>query len=107
MSAWDPIGVNDVPEAADEYDSYIGGLYELLELGASEESIRAYLQNIEMEAMEMVKASGEALCPAAKRTAAAASTARTRPLFPLEFGLRIHQRSFSITAIKRSYRRMT
>jgi hypothetical protein len=23
---WDPIGINDVPEARDEYDSYIGGL---------------------------------------------------------------------------------
>ena len=52
MSKWDPIGVNDVPEAADEYDSYIGGVFDLLERGASEESIRAYLRNIEVEAME-------------------------------------------------------
>jgi hypothetical protein len=49
MSKWDPIGVNEVPKAADEYDSYIGGVYELLERGASEESIRAYLRNIEIE----------------------------------------------------------
>lgn len=72
-SKWDPIGVSDVPEAADEYDSYIGGVYELLERGASEEGIRAYLQNIEIEAMEMVNASGEPLLPAANRNAAAAS----------------------------------
>jgi hypothetical protein len=26
---WDPIGVNDVPEAQDEYDSYVGGVYRL------------------------------------------------------------------------------
>jgi hypothetical protein len=63
MSKWDPIGVNDVPEAANEYDSYIGGVYELLESGASEESIRAHLRTIEIEAMEMVNASGEPLLP--------------------------------------------
>jgi hypothetical protein len=27
---WDPIGINDVPEAQDEYDSYVGGVYRLL-----------------------------------------------------------------------------
>ena len=36
MAEWDPIGFNDVPEASDEYDSYIGGVYQLLEQGASE-----------------------------------------------------------------------
>ena len=36
MEEWDPIGVSDTPEAADEYDGYIGGIYELLERGASE-----------------------------------------------------------------------
>ena len=30
MEVWDPIGVNGIPEAADEYDSYIGDFYELL-----------------------------------------------------------------------------
>ena len=42
-----PIGVSDIPEAADEYDPYIGGAYELLERGASEASICDYLHNIE------------------------------------------------------------
>jgi hypothetical protein len=28
MSEWDPIGVNDTPEAADEYDGYIGPVLE-------------------------------------------------------------------------------
>ena len=73
MSKWDPIGVNDVPEAADEYDSYIGGVYELLERGASEESIRAYLANVEMAAMEMVNGPGQPLLPDANRNAAAAA----------------------------------
>ncbi len=30
MEVWDPIGVNGIPEAADEYDSYIGGFYAML-----------------------------------------------------------------------------
>lgn len=39
MAKWDPIGVSEVPEAADEYDSYIGGVYELLAEGAPEEKL--------------------------------------------------------------------
>jgi hypothetical protein len=27
---WDPIGVGDIPEAQDEYDSYIGQIYGML-----------------------------------------------------------------------------
>ena len=30
MREWDPIGVAGIPEAADEYDSYVGELYGLL-----------------------------------------------------------------------------
>src|SRR5688572_6040962 len=30
MREWDPIGVADMPEAQDEYDSYIGQIYGLL-----------------------------------------------------------------------------
>jgi hypothetical protein len=30
MREWDPIGVADIPEAADEYDSYIGQVHGLL-----------------------------------------------------------------------------
>jgi hypothetical protein len=30
MREWDPIGVADIPEATDEYDSYIGEVYGLL-----------------------------------------------------------------------------
>ena len=62
MGEWDPIGVKDVPEAADEYDSYIGGVYELLEQGASEERIGAYLRQIEIEQMEMVDAYANRCC---------------------------------------------
>lgn len=30
LEVWDPIGVKDEPNAQDEYDGYIGRLYELL-----------------------------------------------------------------------------
>ena len=73
MAEWDPIGVNDVPEAADEYDSYIGGVYELLERGASEDSICDYLRSIEVDRMEMVDASRQPLLPEAKRNTVASS----------------------------------
>jgi hypothetical protein len=43
LMEWDPIGVAGVPEAADEYDSYLSGLMHLLHGGASEAQIRAHL----------------------------------------------------------------
>jgi hypothetical protein len=51
MEEWDPIGVNDVPEAADEYDGYIGGIYVLLRDGASDEQIAQHLSEIETKTM--------------------------------------------------------
>ena len=33
MDVWDPIGVKDEPNAQDEYDGYLGGVYELLVSG--------------------------------------------------------------------------
>jgi hypothetical protein len=84
MSKWDPIGVSDVPEAANEYDSYIGGVYELLESGASEERIRAHLCTIEIEAMEMVNASANHCC-----------------LTPIEALLQHHLRNSPATSVRR------
>jgi hypothetical protein len=47
MREWDPIGVSGVPEAADEYDSYVGEVYMMLMQGrASSEAIAAYLFDI-------------------------------------------------------------
>jgi hypothetical protein len=73
MAEWDPIGVSDIPEAADEYDSYIGGVYELLERGSSQTSIYAYLRSIEVDRMELVDASRQPLLPESKRNAVASS----------------------------------
>ncbi|MDQ3255459.1 MAG: hypothetical protein M3R15_16440 [Acidobacteriota bacterium] len=51
LHEWDPIGVSDIPEAQDEYDSYVGGIYRLLASGASEYQIIERLYNIETVSM--------------------------------------------------------
>ena len=47
LEEWDPIGVKEWPEAQDEYDSYLDGIYRLLERGASESDIVRHLHVIE------------------------------------------------------------
>jgi len=44
---WDPIGVQDVPQAQDEYDSYIGSVYRLLATGATDDQVAAHLFGLE------------------------------------------------------------
>ena len=73
MQNWDPIGVSDVPMAADEYDMYIGGICGLLDRNAGMAEIVAHLQKIEVERMGLTDSSGKLLCPAASRE----GTART------------------------------
>ena len=51
LSVWDPIGIKDEPNAQDEYDSYLGGVYELLVSGASDERIAVRLWQIVTEEM--------------------------------------------------------
>jgi hypothetical protein len=51
MDVWDPIGVKDEPNAQDEYDGYLGGVYELLVSGASDEHIEDHLLLIVNERM--------------------------------------------------------
>ncbi|HXJ02196.1 MAG TPA: hypothetical protein VNH44_13320 [Micropepsaceae bacterium] len=47
MREWDPIGVQDIPEAADEYDGYVGRVHVMLmSEQASAETIAAYLFDI-------------------------------------------------------------
>lgn len=43
---WDPIGVAAVPQARDEYDSYIAPVFALLNAGASEAEICTYLDRL-------------------------------------------------------------
>jgi hypothetical protein len=43
---WDPIGVNDAPEARDEYTSYAPGVAQLLRSGASDAVIERHLATL-------------------------------------------------------------
>jgi hypothetical protein len=43
LEVWDPIGIRDEPNARDEYDGYIGDLYELLIGNAPDVEINKYL----------------------------------------------------------------
>jgi hypothetical protein len=51
LKEWDPIGVKDVPEAQDEYDSYIPGVCKLLFNRESSKNIFQYLWKIETDNM--------------------------------------------------------
>ncbi|RMH78681.1 MAG: hypothetical protein D6681_19885 [Calditrichaeota bacterium] len=51
MEEWDPIGVSDIPEAADEYDAYVPTIYRLLIRRASVQDIFDYLWWAETEHM--------------------------------------------------------
>jgi hypothetical protein len=53
LQYWDPIGIRDEPNAQDEYDSYLGGVYELLLSGASDEEIANHLWRIIEERIEV------------------------------------------------------
>jgi hypothetical protein len=53
LQVWDLIGIKDEPHAQDEYDSYLGGVYELLVGGASDDSIKEHLWRIVTDRMEL------------------------------------------------------
>jgi|SRR5580692_7192829 hypothetical protein len=78
---WDPIGVNDTPETADEYDLYIGGVYRLLAQGASGADLIAFLGGIEIGRMELVDGAGEPLMAESKSSGAVASLIKLRGCF--------------------------
>ena len=47
IEEWDPIHVRGVPEAADEYDTYLGQIASLLREGATVEDVAAFLNDVE------------------------------------------------------------
>lgn len=49
---WDPIGVNDEPNARDEYETYASLTFGLLIRGATAEDIATYLAEVQIELME-------------------------------------------------------
>lgn len=73
VDEWDPIGVTDLPDAADEYDRYIGGIYGLIQRGAPASEISAHLRRLEIDEMGMVDAQGLPLLADQKRDEVASS----------------------------------
>ena len=55
MQHWDPIGVSEIPEAQDEYDSYVGPVYRLLASGASDADLIDYLYRTETDTMGLTR----------------------------------------------------
>jgi hypothetical protein len=51
MEEWDPIGVKGIPEAADEYDSYAGGVARMLREGTTRDALAAYLTDVREKRM--------------------------------------------------------
>ena len=51
LQDWDPIHVRYEPQAQDEYDSYLGGVYRLLASGAAPPALTEPLARIEREEM--------------------------------------------------------
>ena len=51
LEVWDPIGIKDEPAAQDEYDSYVGGIFELLVNARNDEELNAYLFDIAQNRM--------------------------------------------------------
>jgi hypothetical protein len=62
---WDPIGVQDEPNAQDEYDGYVGRIYRVLARGASELEVAEELAAIERRMSFQTKPS--ALLPVAAK----------------------------------------
>jgi hypothetical protein len=50
---WDPIGVNAIPEAVGEYDTYATDVLELLRRGCSRQELTAHLRRLEAGQMGM------------------------------------------------------
>lgn len=51
LEKWDPIGVKNEPFAQDEYDAYVGEIYELLVTKAPDSKIAEYLWGVAREDM--------------------------------------------------------
>lgn len=51
LKEWDPIGVGEISEAQDEYDSYVGAIYKMLIARKKKNEIFDYLWWLETEHM--------------------------------------------------------
>src|SRR2546430_14126838 len=64
---WAPIGVKNEPAAQDEYDAYVGGVYQLIAGGASARQIAEHLVTIETDSLGFVDTDPKMLIPVAER----------------------------------------
>jgi hypothetical protein len=64
---WDPIGVRNVPQAQDEYDAYVGGVYRLIASGASALELAEHLARLEAERLGFQDTDPMMLIPLAKK----------------------------------------
>ena len=51
LKEWDPIGVAEVPQAADEYDMYAMAIFTALHSGSTADDIADYLERVAIEWM--------------------------------------------------------
>jgi hypothetical protein len=70
LQDWDPLGVNHIPEAREEYESYVGGVYRLLASRANAAEIAEHLRKIEFRQMGLGRATIELLMPVAEKLVA-------------------------------------
>ena len=54
LKDWDPIGVRDIPEAQDEYDSYVSTIFKMLTSRKPRQEVFEYLWWLETEHMGLV-----------------------------------------------------
>jgi hypothetical protein len=66
---WDPIGIQGCDECADEYHSYIGGVYRLLANDASPGKIASHLAQLERVSMGLSNTDPARLLPVAEKLA--------------------------------------
>lgn len=61
MERWDPIGVDGIPQAGDEYDTYLVPLAEALRDGADARAVAEHLAEVQTERMGLPKSAEELL----------------------------------------------
>jgi len=73
LDDWDPIGVGKAPQAQDEYDSYVGPVYTLIEERRGSYPIAQYLYRVQTDRMGLTQSKNEIqLEPLAQKLAALA-----------------------------------
>jgi len=67
LSDWDPIGISDFPEASDEYDTYLGNIFHLINIGSTARELAEYLFEVESIQMGITRGSVEQLLPVSQK----------------------------------------